>query len=604
MEENASKKKTKPKYNMAQCVSYMIKLAWQEKEKKVIFIVILEAFFAVALNIVNLCLPPVILAQVEARAPLAQFLAVVLIFTVLLMIFQAAADYLDTNDGYGRITVRTALIRELNLKSSRTSYSNLLDKGFQEVEKKSYNQVSSNQVATEAIWRTLKDLLTNVGGFAVYTILMAAVDIRIVLLIVVTAFLGAWVNGKLSGYSYRHREEDAKIDGDLYYHYSLMGKFDAAKDIRIFNLKPWLTELREKALDARRAFARREQNVLIWGAVLDLVLAFVRNGAAYAIFIGLVLDGKITASEFLLYFSAAGGFAAWVNGILNGMTTLYRQCLDISTVREYLNWPEPYRFEDGEAIADIKKLSEIRLEDVSYRYPGAEEDTLSHISLTIHPGEKLAVVGTNGAGKTTLVKLICGFLDPTEGQVLMDGEDIRKLNRREYYEKFSAVFQEYLVLATTVAANVAQTEDDIDMGRVKDCIEKAGLTKKINALPEGYETNINREVYEDSVEFSGGETQRLMLARALYKDAPFIVLDEPTAALDPIAEADIYTHYNEMTANRSAVYISHRLASTRFCDRILLIDDHKIAEEGTHEELVTAGGKYAEMFEVQKKYYA
>ncbi len=604
MEENASKKKTKPKYNMAQCVSYMIKLAWQEKEKKVIFIVILEAFFAVALNIVNLCLPPVILAQVEARAPLAQFLAVVLIFTVLLMIFQAAADYLDTNDGYGRITVRTALIRELNLKSSRTSYSNLLDKGFQEVEKKSYNQVSSNQVATEAIWRTLKDLLTNVGGFAVYTILMAAVDIRIVLLIVVTAFLGAWVNGKLSGYSYRHREEDAKIEGDLYYHYSLMGKFDAAKDIRIFNLKPWLTELREKALDARRAFARREQNVLIWGAVLDLVLAFVRNGAAYAIFIGLVLDGKITASEFLLYFSAAGGFAAWVNGILNGMTTLYRQCLDISTVREYLNWPEPYHFEDGEAIADIKKLSEIRLEDVSYRYPGAEEDTLSHISLTIHPGEKLAVVGTNGAGKTTLVKLICGFLDPTEGQVLMDGEDIRKLNRREYYEKFSAVFQEYLVLATTVAANVAQTEDDIDMGRVKDCIEKAGLTKKINALPEGYETNINREVYEDSVEFSGGETQRLMLARALYKDAPFIVLDEPTAALDPIAEADIYTHYNEMTANRSAVYISHRLASTRFCDRILLIDDHKIAEEGTHEELVTAGGKYAEMFEVQKKYYA
>ncbi|MCD8118118.1 MAG: ABC transporter ATP-binding protein/permease [Lachnospiraceae bacterium] len=604
MEENVKKKKSKPKYSMPRCVGFMVGRAWREKEKKVIFMVLLEAMAAVALNVTNLCLPPVILAQVEARVPLSQFLAVILAFTAMLMIFQAAGDYLDANDLYGRVALRESIIRDLNLKTCRTSYANHLDKSFQEVEKKSYGQVGNNRVATEAIWGTLKDLLTNFGGFVVYTALMAAVDIRIVLLILVTALLGAYVNGKLSGFSYRHREEDAKTNGDLWYHYSLMGNFDAAKDIRIFNLQPWLAELRGKALSARRAFARREQNVIIWGEVLNLALAFVRNGAAYVIFIGLALEGEITASEFLLYFSAVGGFAAWVTGIFNGLTTLYRQCLDLSTVREYLDWPEPFRFEDGEPIRDRKKLSEIRLEDVSYRYPGAEEDTLSHIDLTIRPGEKLAVVGINGAGKTTLVKLICGFLDPTEGRVLLDGQDIRKLNRRDYYDKFSAVFQEYLVLATTVAANVAQTEDDIDMGRVRDCIGKAGLTKKIESLPQGYETKINREVYEDSVEFSGGETQRLMLARALYKDAPFIVLDEPTAALDPIAEADIYAHYNEMTKNRSAVYISHRLASTRFCDRILLIDGHRIAEEGTHEELLAYGGKYAEMFEVQKKYYA
>ncbi len=604
MEENKIKNKTKPKYHMLQCVGFMVSTAWREKEKKVIFIVLLEAFFAIALNVTNLCLPPVILAQVEARVPLMQFLMVILIFTAMLMLFKAAADYLESNELYGRITVRTAIIWALTRKGCQTSYVNRLDPQFQELEKKASKNVSSNMEATEAVWKTLKELLANIGSFIIYAALMATVDVRIVILILVTALLGAYVNGKLSGYSYRHRDEDAKISGDLLYHYHLMGKFDTAKDIRIFNLGPWLTELREKALDARRAFERRKQNVLIWGLLLDLLLAFVRNGAAYAIFIGLVLEGKITASEFLLYFTAAGGFSTWVTGILNDITTLYRQCLDISTVRELLDWPEPFQFEDGEAIADVEKISEVRLEDVSYRYPGAAEDTLSHINLTIHPGEKIAVVGTNGAGKTTLVRIICGFLDPTEGRVLLDGEDIRKYNRRDYYRKFSAIFQDYIVLAASVAANVAQTEDDIPMDRVRECLAKAGLTQKIEALPQKYETKINRTVYEDSVELSGGETQRLMLARALYKDAPFIVLDEPTAALDPIAEAEIYEHYNEMTMGRSSVYISHRLASTRFCDRILLIDGHVIAEEGTHEQLLAAGGKYAEMFEVQKKYYA
>jgi ATP-binding cassette subfamily B protein len=168
---------------------------------------------------------------------------------------------------------------------------------------------------------------------------------------------------------------------------------------------------------------------------------------------------------------------------------------------------------------------------------------------------------------------------------------------------FSAVFQTFSLLAGTIAANVAQDEVDIDLERVKECVEKAGLRKKVESLKDNYETYLNRAVYEDALLLSGGETQRLMLARALYKDAPFIILDEPTAALDPIAESEMYQKYNEMTDGKSSVYISHRLASTRFCDRIILIADAGIAEEGTHEELLQQGGKYAELFEVQSKYY-
>lgn len=225
------------------------------------------------------------------------------------------------------------------------------------------------------------------------------------------------------------------------------------------------------------------------------------------------------------------------------------------------------------------------------------------MNLILHPGEKLAVVGLNGAGKTTLIKLMCGFFDPTEGRILLDGVDIRVYNRRDYYKMFCAVFQEYGLLAGSVAMNVAQENKNIDMEKVKKCIAQAGLTEKIESLPNQYESLMERTVYEDAVTLSGGETQRLMLARALYKNSPIVMLDEPTAALDPLAEEDIYMKYNQMTSGRSSVYISHRLASTRFCDRIILLQDGGILEEGTHAQLMALGGQYAQLFEVQSRYY-
>jgi ATP-binding cassette subfamily B protein len=408
----------------------------------------------------------------------------------------------------------------------------------------------------------------------------------------------------LNEWGYRHREEESEYIRQLDYLDRAARELTLAKDIRIFGLRPWIDELYAKSMASFMAFHHKAQGISVWAGIIDLILTFFRNAVAYAYLISLVLKNGLSVSEFLLYFSAVGGFTAWVSGILGGFGTLHKQSLDLSTVRECLEYPEPFQFEDGEHIkAGKDRPHEIRLEHVSFRYPGADKDTLTNINLTLHPGEKLAVVGPNGAGKTTLIKLISGFLDPTEGRVLLDGKDIRTFDRREYYTLFSAVFQNFSLLAGTVATNVAQDDRDIDMERVKTCIDKAGLRKKIESLKHGYDTYLNREVYEDAVLLSGGETQRLMLARALYKDAPFLILDEPTAALDPIAESEMYQKYNEMTLGKSSVYISHRLASTRFCDRILMLADGGIAEEGTHEELLKMGGKYAALFEVQSRYY-
>ena len=597
-------KAPKPKYNMLQNAWFMIKLAWTAKEKKVIILSLLVACLAVTSNLVNLYLSPTILAVVERQAPVSELVLTIVLFVVGMMLLAAASAYVNTNTIFGRITVRTELIALINTKASTTSYPNIDDEKFSKLRSKASEVCGNNAAATEAIWGTLSSLTQNILGFAIYVAILSSVQPLLLLVILATTTVGYFINRYVSGYRYRHREEESDKINKLWYMQGRAKDWSAAKDIRIFGLRPWLEEIYGKTLAAYMAFQKKAQNAYIWSRIADIILTFLRNGIAYAYLIHLVLSGGLGVAEFLLFFSAVGGFAGWVSGILGGFNTLHRQSLDISTVRECLEYPEPFAFEEGEPLrAQAHRMYEIKLENVTFRYPGADKDTLQNINLTLHPGEKLAVVGLNGAGKTTLVKLICGFLDPTQGRVLLDGVDIRKYNRADYYTMFSAVFQSFSLLATTVAANVAQTEDGIDKERVRECVEKAGLREKIESLPKKYETLLNREVYEDAVMLSGGETQRLMLARALYKDAPFIILDEPTAALDPIAESEMYQKYHEMTKEKSSVYISHRLASTRFCDRIILIDNARIAEEGTHEELLCAGGKYAELFSVQSQYY-
>lgn len=603
-EKTGKENKSKPHYTKGQNTWFMVKLAWTSGEKKVLVLSLLSAVLAVALNLINLYVSPMILSVVERRASVTELIGTILMFVLSLMLVSAVSAYVNSNTMFGRISVRCEIINLLNRKAATTSYPNVQDDRFTKLLAKAGGCVNDNGAATEAIWTTLTELTKNILGFVIYVCLLSSVQPLLIVVILLTTMLSYFVGNYVNEWGYRHREEEADYQNQMSYIIGKAMDFGVAKEIRIFGLRSWLNELFEKALGAYTAFHKKAEGVYIWARVVDSVLTFLRNGIAYAYLIGLVIENDLGVAQFLLFFSTVGGFSAWVTGILGGFNTLHKQSLDLSVVRECLDFEEPFRFAGGEhLVPQADRAYELRLENVSFRYPGSEEDTLRDINLTLRHGEKLAVVGLNGAGKTTLIKLMCGFLDPTVGRVLLDGKDIRAYNRADYYTMFSAVFQNFSLLAGTVATNVAQNEDAIDMERVRDCVEKAGLKKKIESLSDGYETKLNRSIYEDAILLSGGETQRLMLARALYKDAPFVVLDEPTAALDPIAESEIYQKYNEMTNGKSSVFISHRLASTRFCDRIILIDNGGIGEEGTHEELLKKGGKYADLYEVQSKYY-
>ncbi len=595
--------KSKPRYNMWQNSAWMVKNAWRV-HKSVLFLVLAPALVTVGITTAQTLIAPVILEKVEETVPLQELCLTILGFAALLLILNGLEGYLGRNTIYGRLAVRSDLSAQEARKCANTSYPNILDTVFIQREQKANRTLSANSAASEAIWDTWEKILGALIGFGIYLALLSGLHPGLLCLAAATAVVEFIVNKKVENFSYEHREEESEYLNQM--EYARVATVDRrfAKDIRIFGLQSWIEDVWESGYQLFRAYQLKLGRHRLWINFADMLLSFLRNGVSYAYLIWLTLSKGLTASEFLLYFNALSGFTEWVKLLLEQFGRLNTQSVELSTLREFLEWPEPFLFDEGKPLYGDKNGSwELKLEHVSYRYPEANEDTIYGLDLTLRPGEKLAVVGVNGAGKTTLVRLLCGFLDPTQGRVLLNGEDIRQYDRRQYYRLFSTVFQDFSVIDATVAQNVTQQVDGYDEEKVMTCLEMAGLKEKIASLPKGVDTQIGRDIYEDGVELSGGETQRLMLARALYKDGPILVLDEPTAALDPIAENDIYLKYSEMTDGCTSLFISHRLASTRFCDRIIYMDHGQILEEGTHESLLAAQGGYAALFEVQSKYY-
>lgn len=601
-EKNHPKTPPKPKYGMGSNLIYMLRRAAAVPE--VLWILGLEVISGVAVSVTTLYMAPSFLRLVESHGSLRELLIVIAGFSLAMACLNGLEAYAKNARYAGRVQVRLGIIREMDRKLGSCSYALLFDQEFQDRKENGLAATGNLKCATEYIWKTLCQLLKNGICFLIYLTLMVQVKPVVAAAAILITALGFGLTRRFDRWGYAHQKEEAAVrrKGDYFYRCAKSTKL--AKDIRIFGMKEWLWDIER---DARRLLwdfsVRSGKNDLI-ADIIGIALDFLRNGIAYAYLLTVTLQGGLSAAEFLLYFTAATGFTSQVTGILSGVGELYRQSPEISNIREFCEMEEPFLFEGGrELTPEDSETCEFEFRDVTFRYPNAEKPVLDHFNLKIRAGEKLAVVGLNGAGKTTLVKLLCGLFDPDSGEILLNGVNIREYNRRDYYKLFGAVFQDFSVLAGTIAENVAQSHTP-DMERVRDCLEQAGLGERMERFPERYETRLGKQLYpDDAVELSGGEMQRLMLARMLYKGAPVMVLDEPTAALDALAERDIYQRYGEFTKGSTSVYISHRLASTRFCGRVILLGEGGILEEGTHEELMERGGKYAELFEIQSKYY-
>ena len=597
------KENMKPQYSIWKNLRYAWQQSWKYSKLLVLFTlgIVLSELMT---NLIQLYIAPVILGKVEQAVPLTELFCTIALFTAGLLLCSGVHTYLQCTLFAGRSRLLHGLTTAIIRHSCMTAYENTLDTDFQERQSAAFDMTAEDDNPIAQMPEMTIRFLTALIGFALYLMVLQKLPAVLLIVVTATAVLSYFAGRSTDKWTYNYQEQSYEIRHRKNYLTDLAMANEMPKDIRIFGMQPWLDDVWQGALDCWKGFCSVQQRKLFLVKGIDTLLAFARNGIAYGYLIYMALQDGLSASTFLLYFSAVTGFTSWITLLLNDLADLHKLSLQICKYRQYMEWPEPFSFEGGKPVSknDFDRF-ELRLEDVTYRYPHSDCDTISHMNLTIHPGERLAIVGLNGAGKSTLIKLLSGFIDPTEGRVLLNGQDIRQWNRRDYYTLITGVFQDFSKLQVTIAQNVAQSISHIDQSRLASCVAQAGLTQAIADLPKGMDTTLGRLLNDDGMELSGGQLQRLMLARALYKDAPILLLDEPTAALDPIAENDIYQKYKEMTAGKTSVFISHRLASTRFCDRILFLEGGIITEEGTHEQLLKLGGGYAKLFAVQAKYY-
>lgn len=501
----------------------------------------------------------------------------------------------------GKYQFSYSLYDRLMRKKMYLSYEKTEDPKISDMLQKS--DTAANVISNSAL-DMLKDTLIAALNVFAFGGILSMLNPLLVLVIGAPAVARYYINKHKMQWVWNMADNWQTFDRQLEYitYVGTDSNFSAAKDIRIFGMQRWLEKVYKRVF-AKRLNWYEQQDEWSWRHdILGQIVGGIGNFAADIYVIWLVIDGQIGAGDFVLYFNSIFMLSDAVRQWCDKISAYQWLSNNICYARDYLELEDCSDAPAGKPLPEGK--CEIEFRNVSYTYSGAEAPTIKNISFKLNKGERLAMVGLNGAGKTTLIKLMCGLYEPTEGEILLNGTPVNEFNRLEYFRLFSSVFQDINVLPVTIAENISgRKAEDTDYQRVHDCMKKSGIYEKVMSLPEKENTRLCKTVYDDATDLSGGQMQKLALAKALYKDAPVLLLDEPTAALDPIAEQEMYLSYAQFAKDKSSVFISHRLASTRFCDRIILIADGGIAEEGTHSELMQLDGKYAELFKMQSSYY-
>lgn len=502
-----------------------------------------------------------------------------------------------------RVTkIRTDYITMISDKIMKMDFKNTEDPEVLNKIKSVMNAVMSNNTGVEGVYHTLLGLFGRLTAFVGYISIVLFLSPWILLFLIINVLISYALTMRVKKYEYSQKEKAADKDRRTFYVFDTMYDFAYGKDIRIYDLKNILIDKFKKFRGERIYISNDVQEKQLKVKIVDVILLVIRECVVYGYLIYNVLFTGMGIGDFTMYFSTINGFGDWMKGILDDLANIKAQNMYLDDMREFLE----IKSENKEKTRDIPIDSsyEIEFKNVSFKYPKTDKYIYKNLSLKIKKGQRLAIVGINGAGKTTFVKLLCRLYEPTSGEILINGVNIKDFSKEEYYKILSVVFQDIKTFAFTVAENVSlENLEEVDREKVLHCIEKAGVGDKINSLQKGIDTSLLKILDGEGVELSGGENQKLALARALYKNGKIVILDEPTSALDAVAEYNIYKGFDELIGDKTAIYISHRLASTKFCDVIAFFENGEIVEYGTHEELLKKNGKYSDMFNIQAQYY-
>lgn len=451
---------------------------------------------------------------------------------------------------------------------------------------------------------TVVGFFTNIIQLAGYTYVIATLHPWVLLFVIACIIVSSAISRKKEKISYGYQPFFVNISRKFTYLFNSMIRFEFGKEIRINKASKWLEEKYSALIDENIAVVRENNRKNLWFNIALNILSFVQMIVMYGYSAMKVISKAITIGDFSVYISAVALFVSSCSSLVSRFASLgflskfvdeYKDCIDLTT---------PTTSKKGVNHIEYKnpEKNEIVFENVSFKYPNTDKFVLKNVDLKISSGEKLALVGYNGAGKTTFIKLICRLYEPTEGKILYNGIDISTINYTEYRELLSVVFQDFALFSFSVLNNITLNKP-LDEELLWEAIDKSNLTEKIKSLEEGCETPLGKQFHDNGIEFSGGEGQKLACARAYYRKAPIIIFDEPTAALDPIAENQLYNRFNDIIENKTAIYISHRLASVKFCDKVAVFDSGKVVEYGDHASLMKQNGVYAEMYHKQAQYY-
>lgn len=583
---------------MRENVKYML-TNWLKWDKRSLIYFLIRVPALVLQPIVTAYIPKAMIDCIDKGATVGRLTLVVGLLSVLVVLTTWLAPFMqELLNGSARI-IRMRYAVLAFRKNLNTDYTNIESPKGREKNKRAMEFYRSYYSGSADFLDSSNQFCVCIVGVIASLMLIYKINFIMILVILATCVCEFFLLKFLNKKEKKTKDDRSSVFVRFDYYYNLCRDFSAAKDIRLYGFTDYFMSAVARIIydleQINQKFMR--QNIKVGGT--RALLNLLRELVAYAYLTYLVCRGSLSVSDFIFYFGIITGFSNWILNAVYQYSNLERCCNDCAAFREFVESTDE---SENKPNVNFDSVDSIEFKNVSFTYPSAEKSTINDMSFKVNKGENIAVVGENGAGKTTAVKLLCGLYYPTSGDILVNGKSSLDFSSDSYFNLFSAVFQDYYFMPMTIAENVCTTSD-YDSERLYSAFEKAGIANKINTLPDKEKSYMIKDVYKDAVDFSGGEKQKLLLAKAIYKNAPVLILDEPTAALDPIAENELYLKYNEMTSGKISFFISHRLSSTRFCDRILFIKDGRIAESGTHEELMALKGSYYRMYQVQSYYY-